>query len=125
MEAQPGVQVQDSLDVTLKDVFAARKRVVYEYDFGNGWLHTIELCRAIDDCRQPYPQCIMAEGEAPMEDCGGPDGFARIMTVLNDPKHPEHKEIAEWVHSTWWQPLDVKRINAFLKGAHRKSFPVW
>lgn len=125
MEVLPGVQVQDSLEVTLSDIFASQKRIVYEYDFGDGWLHIIELCRVIDDCRNPYPQCIMAVGDAPMEDCGGPDGFAHIMTVLNDPKHPEHKEISEWVQSTWWHPLDVKRINAFIKDAHRKSFPVW
>ena len=125
IEDLPGVQVQDSLEVTLKDVFADRKRIVYEYDFGDGWIHAVDLCRVIDDCKNPYPQCIMAVGDAPMEDCGGPDGFAHIMEVLNNPKHPEHKEISEWVQSTWWQPLDVKRINAFIKDAHRKSLPVW
>lgn len=67
----------------------------------------------------------MAVGDAPMEDCGGPNGFAHVMAVLNDPKHPEYKEITEWVHSTWWQPLDVKQINVFIKDAHRKSIPVW
>ena len=125
VEELPGVEVQDSLEVTLSSIFTSRKRIVYEYDFGDRWLHTIELCRVIDDCRNPYPRCIMAVGDAPMEDCGGPDGFAHIMAVLNDPEHPEHKEISEWVQSTWWHPLDVKRINAFIKDAHRKSIPVW
>lgn len=125
VEVLSGVQVQDSTEVTISDIFTSRKRIVYEYDFGDGWLHTVELCRVIDDCRNPSPQCIMAVGDAPMEDCGGPDGFAHIMEVLNNPKHPEHKEISEWVQSTWWHPLDVKRINAFIKDAHRKSIPVW
>lgn len=125
MDALPGVQIQDSLAVTLKDVFAAQKRIFYEYDFGDGWIHTTDLCRVIDDCQQPYPQCIMAVGDAPMEDCGGPDGFAHVMAALNDPKHSEHKGISEWVQSIWWRPLDVERINIFIKDAHRKSFPVW
>lgn len=124
MEAIPDTQAQDSLEVTLKDVFAIQNRVIYEYDFGDGWVHTVELCRVIDDCRTPYPRCIMAIGDAPMEDCGGPDGFAYIMKALNDPMHLEHKEITEWVRSTWWRPLDVQRINAFIKDAHRKSIPV-
>ena len=125
VKALPGVQVQDSTEVIISDIFASRKRIAYEYDFGDGWLHTIDLCRVIDDCRNPYPQCIMAVGDAPIEDCGGPDGFAHVMEVLNNPNHPEHKEVTEWVQSTWWQPLDVKRINIFIKDAHRKSLPVW
>ena len=125
MESRRDMQAQDSSEVTLKDVFASRIRIRYEYDFGDGWIHTIELCRVIDDCQTPYPRCIMAIGDAPMEDCGGPDGFAYVMKAFNDPRHPEHKEITEWVRSTWWHPLDVQRINAFIKGAHRKSIPAW
>ena len=125
MEELPGVEVQDSVEITLADVFASRKRIVYEYDFGDEWLHTIDLCRVIDDCTNPYPQCIMAVGDAPMEGCGGPDGFAYITTVLSDPQHPEHREISQWVQITRWQSPDVKRINMFIKNAHRKSVPVW
>ena len=125
VEELPGVEAQDSLEVTLSDIFVSRKRIVYEYDFGDGWLHTIDLCKVIDDCPNPYPQCIMAVGDAPMEDCGGPDGFAYITTVLNDPNHPEYQEISQWVQSTWWHPLDVKQINIFIKNTHRKSIPVW
>lgn len=74
----------------------------------------------IENCREPYPHCILAVGDAPMEDCGGPDGFEYVKKVLKDPNHPEHKEISEWVRSTWWQPLNVKWINSFLRDAHRK-----
>lgn len=123
IEEIPDARVQDSQEVTLKEVFANKTKIIYEYDFGDGWIHTITLCREIDDCRTPYPHCIMAIGDAPMEDCGGPDGFAYIMKALNDPTHPEHKEITEWVRSTWWQPLDVQRITAFIKSAHRRSLP--
>ena len=120
----PGVQTQSSTAVTLKDVFSSRMRIVYEYDFGDGWIHTIELCCVIADCRETYPHCILAVGDAPMEDCGGPEGFAHVMEVLQDKNHPEYREISEWVRSTWWQPLDVNRINRFLKYAHRKRVPI-
>lgn len=119
-EELPGVHVLHSTEVMLRDIFPSQKRIVYEYDFGDGWIHTVELCRVIENCREPYPHCILAVGDAPMEDCGGPDGFEYVKKVLKDPNHPEHKEISEWVRSTWWQPLDVKWINSFLKDAHRK-----
>lgn len=123
-EEFPRVQVQSSTDVILRDVFSSRKRIVYEYDFGDGWIHTVELCRVIDDCREPYPHCILAVGDAPMEDCGGPDGFEYVKQVLKDPDHLEHREISEWVRSTRWQPLDVRRINCLIKDAHRKRIPI-
>ena len=111
-EDYPGIQVQNSADVMLKDVFPSRKRIVYEYDSGDGWIHMIKLCRVIQDCREPYPRCILAEGDVPMEDCGGPDGFAQIMEVLRDKEHPEYKEIAGWVRNSLWLPLDVNRIHS-------------
>lgn len=125
MDELPGVQVLSSTDVTLWEVFASQKRIVYKYDFGDGWLHTVELCRVIENYPEPYPHCVLAVGDAPMEDCGGPDGFAHVMTVLKDTKHPEHREISEWVRGMWWQPLDVKRINYRIRDIHRKRVPFW
>ena len=88
-------------------------------------MHTIELCHTIEDCPEPYPHCVMAVGDAPMEDCGGPDGFRQVMAVLKDKKHPEYQETLEWVRSTWWQPLDVKRINGWLRNIHRRMSVIW
>lgn len=124
-ETIPEVKVENSTEVTLRDVFDSRERIVYEYDFGDCWMHTIALCRVIEDCKEPYPHCILAVGDAPMEDCGGPDGFEYVKKALKDPDHPEHREISEWVRSTWWQPLDVTRINCLIKDAHRKRIPIF
>lgn len=90
-------QVLDSTKITLREIFVSRKQIVYEYDFGDGWMHTIELCHVIGDCTEPYPHCVMAIGEAPMEDCGGPDGFRQVLVVLKDKKHPDHQETLEWI----------------------------
>lgn len=32
-----------------------------------------------------------------MEDCGGPDGSAYVMKILNDPDYPEHERLVEWM----------------------------
>lgn len=120
-----GTEYLDSVQVTVRDVFEACKPIGYEYDFGDGWLHEIRLRRFVEDCPHPWPHCIQAIGDAPMEDSGGPDGFAWITQVLKDPTHPEHKDISGWVRSSWWQPLNVELINRRIKAACRRKMPLY
>lgn len=121
MEDWLDVRVRNSMDVTLEEVFADRDGIIYEYDFGDGWIHHVELCRVIEDHREPYPQCIFAIGDAPMEDCGGPDGFAYVMKILNDPDHPEHERLVEWTQQMWWRR---SYLDPWIKVAHRR-LPNW
>lgn len=100
-ETIPDVTEQNGTEVILWGVFASHRQIVYEDDFGDYSLHTITLCSVIEDIKKPYPHCILAEGDALVEDCGGPDEFENVMKALKDTVHPEHREIAEWVHSTW------------------------
>ena len=83
----------DSTTVTVREIFESQKKIDYEYDFGDGWIHTIKLKRFIPDCNTPYPHCTEAIGDAPMEDSGGPYGFDEKMKILNDPDHPDRKSV--------------------------------
>ena len=114
----------DSVDITVKDAFEMHKKITYEYDFGDDWIHTIKLKRFIKNCSTPYPHCTEAIGDAPMEDSGGAYGFHEKMCILNDPEHPEHEWIADWVRRSWWYPLDINAINRRLQDAHRVSIPI-
>lgn len=105
-----GIVYLDSLQTTLKDVFPKYESILYVYDFGDEWVHRIRLKRLVEDCPTPYPQCLAAEGDAPMEDCGGPAGFDRVCQILADPKHPEYKEIRSWVGSNGWKRLNLEEI---------------
>lgn len=125
MEDYRGVQVQSSTDITLGEAFTSRKMIVYEYDFGDDWIHTVKLCRTIETCYEPYPHCIAAEGDAPPEDCGGPDGFAHVVNVLKNPKHPEYADISEWIRGAWRMPPNAERISRYIQDAHRRSMPIW
>ncbi len=40
-----GVQVRHSTEAMLRDVFPFRKRIVYEYDFGDGFAHVMKVWR--------------------------------------------------------------------------------
>ena len=116
---------EDSTQITIGDEFPGCKHIGYEYDFGDGWEHIIRLKRVIEDCTEPYPYCIQAVGDAPMEDSGGPEGFEEIRTILQDPAHPAHREISDWVRGVWWYPLDVTKINLRMKDAWRRCIPVY
>jgi hypothetical protein len=72
--------------------------VTYEYDFGDGWMHHLEL---VDISTHPIdevlPQIIGGENACPPEDCGGTYGYKELMEVLLNPKHPEHRSTRKWV----------------------------
>jgi hypothetical protein len=65
----------------------------YAYDFGDGWQHDIEVLGAGDG----RPGCMAGAGACPPEDCGGPGGYADLLEVLADPRHPEHESMRAWV----------------------------
>ena len=71
---------------------------VYEYDFGDSWIHVVQL-----EARSPvrkdtsYPVCLAGERNCPPENCGGVGGYERFLEAIADPGHPEHEFLLEWV----------------------------
>lgn len=93
-----------------------RQKLVYEYDFGDGWQHTVLLEKVIDrDPAAVYPACIAAERACPPEDCGGPYGYMDLLEILADRKHERHRELSEWVGEGFDPAVcDIASINALL-----------
>jgi hypothetical protein len=83
-------------DILEEDI--GTKKLVYLYDFGDGWEHTIKIERLFDP--EPgalYPRLIEVTGRCPPEDCGGPWGYAEFLEAIKDPKHERHPELTEWI----------------------------
>ncbi|MEV7886979.1 plasmid pRiA4b ORF-3 family protein [Streptomyces sp. NPDC002817] len=77
---------------------AAGDRISYTYDFGDDWVHRIEVEKALP--KEPgtaYPRCLTGRRACPPEDCGGPWGYANFLEAIADPGHEEHDELLEWV----------------------------
>lgn len=96
----------------------------YEYDFGDSWLHRIELVS-----RRPAgeytPPARLTGGarRGPLEDSGGLPGYESIMDPLSNPTHPDHAEYTELVATTTrtdepFDPgfLDIAEVNRTLAG---------
>ncbi len=70
----------------------------WDYDFGDGWRHTIglEAIEAVDPAIN-YPRCFAGRRACPPDDCGGPSGFSDLIDAIADPTHPRHNELTEWL----------------------------
>lgn len=100
------------LETDMKWVFT------YIYDFGDGWEHEIELEETLPGGKKrTHPVLLAGEGACPPENVGGIPGFEEFLTIINSPRHAQHKRIAEWYGANRFDPthLDMKKINAVLK----------
>ena len=93
--------ITDVKDVSVGDVVTeVGTTAVYEYDFGDGWMHHLELVdRSIHPTQEVLPLVISGENACPPEDCGGIHGYKELLEVLKNPKHPEYRETIVWVGS--------------------------
>jgi hypothetical protein len=72
-----GMMGIDARRVRLGDVHLRRlERFVYEYDFGDSWIHDLRLEATLPvNPRKTYPVCVAGKCPAPPEDSGGPSAF--------------------------------------------------
>ena len=69
----------------------------YLYDYGDGWQHNVKLEGYMyREKSLKYPVCIDGERACPPEDCGGVDGYYRMLEILKDISDPEHEEMKTW-----------------------------
>jgi hypothetical protein len=90
---------EDEDAVTLAQVCPqVKSKLSYEYDFGDGWEHTIEV-QKIEEAREgvEYPVCLAGKLACPPEDCGGVHGYYQMLEVAADPSHEDHEDVVEWL----------------------------
>jgi hypothetical protein len=98
---------------------AAKKKFIYEYDFGDGWIHEVVVEKILPpDNSFKRAVCLAGANACPPDDCGGIHGYYHLLEALADKKHPEHKDLKEWIGGPWdpaWFDLegtndDLKRL---------------
>jgi len=110
--------IEDASGFTLVGLAPApRKKLLYEYDFGDSWLHEILVERILPpDPSMRNPVCTAGENACPPEDCGGIYGYYDLLAVVADPKHPDHEHLIEWLEEDF-DPTEfsVDAVNSALK----------
>lgn len=116
-----GMETVDSIGVRLADLLRREKdKVVYEYDFGDSWEHTVLLEKILPpDPKQAVPVCIKGKRACPPEDCGGIFGYYHLLEILSGPDSDEKTSLLDWLGGTLDpEALDLDEINARLR-THR------
>ena len=74
----------------------------YIYDYGDFWRHSVTLEEyVIQEENIKYPICIDGARACPPEDCGGEEGYYRLIEVLSNITHSEYKELKTWAGKNW------------------------
>lgn len=92
-------QVRDERRVKLNQILTEPKqKLVYEYDFGDGWAHVVLLEKVLPpEPGVEYPRATDGKRACPPEDVGGIWGYASFLEAIGDVKHREHAEMLKWV----------------------------
>lgn len=112
-----GGGTKNERNVRLDGIVGDGGKLIYEYDFGDGWEHEIKVEKALDaDPAVRYPRCTAGKRACPPEDCGGPWGYENLLQAIEDPSHPEHEEMLEWLGGEFDpEAFDLSVINQGLR----------
>jgi hypothetical protein len=115
-----GDDVTDEDSVCLYDLsLPPRKKFSYLYDFGDSWLHEITVSKIVpigpENAELTRPRCLEGKRAGPLEDSGGPWGYADMLETLKDPNRKEYEDIHEWAGDFDPEYFNLEEINARLE----------
>ncbi len=100
MEGDP--DFEDGAKVKLRDVLKkVGNKLIYEYDFGDSWQHTVRLQSVLPMPLGFQAGCTDGARNCPPEDCGGIYSYMDIVEAFQTPKSPAAKEYKEWLGESY------------------------
>ena len=109
-----GSVMKDEKRVKLSQVvFGENTKFVYEYDFGDSWIHTVLIEKILPvEKGKRYPYCSKGKRACPPEDVGGAWGYAEFLESIQDVNNSEHEELLEWVGGEFDpEAFDLEEVN--------------
>lgn len=119
MDTQDGRKVKIS-----RYLSSVGDKILYEYDFGDGWEHTVEVQKVMPaEKGQQYPRLLKGKGACPPEDCGGIWGYYNLVEAINEPSHESHEDMKEWMGVDHWDvnEFDQAEAEGSLKSAYASA----
>ena len=71
--------------------------MIYEYDYGDGWMHTVTLTAVNDWDGDARVKLLDGKRACPPEDCGGIPGYRYICQAMKHLDSAEAQELIEWM----------------------------
>lgn len=98
-------------------------RILYEYDFGDSWMHVIEFERQVPrEAEVTDPHCIDGARHHPPEDVGGSGGYADFLAVWGDPGHEDYADMRSWAGRGFDpEAFDIAATNEAIDEALRRG----
>jgi len=98
-------------------------QILYAYDFGDGWVHELQLQQIIGPIEGDVTiECLDGGRTCPPEDVGGPHGYQEFLHAIRDRTHPEHANMLSWVGGKFdSEHFNAKAINRELVSGRRRA----
>lgn len=91
----PELELSDAAKVRLaKALPSVGSTITYEYDFGDGWEHTVRVEQVKP--AEGAPLVLAGANACPPEDVGGSTGYADFLRAMANPADPEHSRMMLW-----------------------------
>lgn len=97
--------------------------MVYRYDFGDDWEHEVLVEQVLDggQTQEVAASCLEGGRACPPEDCGGAPGYARVVEILADRTHEEHRAVRAWVGKKYDpEAFDIAAVNRKLSALSKR-----
>jgi len=93
-----------------------KNTIIYEYDFGDGWLHEILLEKFLKPNEAiKYPICTGGAMKCPPEDVGGIRGYLEMLKVMRNPNNEEYESYINWLGGDFdYKEFNVNKVNKLL-----------
>ena len=119
----PGQVLKDSAMKLSRALPRKGSSLLYTYDFGDGWAHSVvleDIAPVEPDTK--YPRVVDGARACPPEDSGGPHGYADLLNILASPRRKDHRQMREWAGKSFDpDKFSARDANPLLKQALPKS----
>ena len=118
----------DYKKIKISDLLKKEKeKIIYEYDFGDGWNHDIILEKILPhDHKLNHPVCLKGKMNCPPEDCGGVWGYSDMLEILKQPDHDEYESSMEWLGGEFDpEYFNMNEVNEMLKTIDYGCIDIW
>jgi trans-aconitate methyltransferase len=114
----PGSTVKAASQVKLNQVVQGEgHKFIYVYDPADDWQHVVKVEKILS--AEPdvhYPICLAGQRACPPEECGGIWEYNNLLEILQNPRHPEHRDMLDQFGGEFDpEAFDLVRVNRALQ----------